>query len=63
MDEKILSKYVNFQNKSYLIRGSGLKLSFELKNIENQLSNEIKIIMCCRCLDKASMNMFNLRNF
>ena len=51
MDEKILSKYVNFQNKSYLIRGSGLKLSnFELKNIENQLSNEIKIIMCCSCL-------------
>ena len=53
MDEKILSKYVNFQNKSYLIRGSGLKLSnFELKNIENQLSNEIKIIMCCRLLKR-----------
>ena len=59
MDEKILSKYVNFQNKSYLIRGSGLKLSnFELKNIENQLSNEIKIIMCCRLLKDKGINEY-----
>ena len=51
MDEKILTRYVKYQNKSYLIRGSGVKLSnFSLKNINEQNLDEIKIIMCCRLL-------------
>tara|TARA_Y100001970_G_scaffold270705_1_gene364931 strand:+ start:59 stop:1159 length:1101 start_codon:yes stop_codon:yes gene_type:complete len=51
MDQQILTKYVNYPNKSYLIRGSGLKLSnFSLKNINEQNYEKIKIIMCCRLL-------------
>tara|TARA_B100001057_G_scaffold376264_1_gene381353 strand:+ start:118843 stop:119943 length:1101 start_codon:yes stop_codon:yes gene_type:complete len=59
MDKKVLTKYVKYQNKSYLIRGSGLKLSnFSLKNISEQNYEEIKIIMCCRLLKDKGINEY-----
>ena len=59
MDKKVLTKYVKYRNKSYLIRGSGLKLSnFSLKNINEQNLEEIKIIMCCRLLKDKGINEY-----
>tara|TARA_Y100000591_G_C21773167_1_gene666700 strand:- start:623 stop:1321 length:699 start_codon:yes stop_codon:yes gene_type:complete len=59
MDKKVLTKYVKYQNKSYLIRGSGLKLSnFSLKNVSEQNYEEIKIIMCCRLLKDKGINEY-----
>ena len=59
MDEKILTRYVKYQNKSYLIRGSGVQLSnFSLKNINEQNLDEIKIIMCCRLLKDKGINEY-----
>ena len=59
MDKKVLTKYVKYRNKSYLIRGSGLKLSnFSLKNITEQNLEEIKIIMCCRLLKDKGINEY-----
>ena len=59
MDEKILTRYVKYQNKSYLIRGSGVQLSnFSLKNIHEQNLDEIKIIMCCRLLKDKGINEY-----
>jgi len=59
MDKKVLTNYVKYQKKSYLIRGSGLKLSnFSLKNISQQNFEEIKIIMCCRLLRDKGINEY-----
>ena len=59
-DEKILLNYLNFKNKSSLIRGSGVNIAnFKTKNVDNTTNiNPIKLIMCCRLLKDKGINEY-----
>lgn len=61
-DEKILKKYLNYDQDTYLIKGSGINLpNFSIKEVKDSLNQEIKIIMCCRLLrDKGIDEYFKL---
>jgi len=60
-DLNLFIKYINFKNKSSIIRGSGINTTkFELKEIDH-LRDEVKVLMCNRLLkDKGIKEYFDL---
>ena len=60
-DFNLFIKYINFKNKSSIIRGSGINTTkFELKEIDHH-KDEVKVLMCNRLLkDKGIKEYFDL---